>query len=783
MAKKRKEKQPDILLSEGILLSGGFCEQQEKKWANWFVRALILFAIVVGSLGGMLSAFDISYEKWAFLLTALAASLYCASLYFHVWWENIGYILIFILIVNAGFSLQTYISSGFYGILNDISSAAMVFFGSSARISYAEQVENRRLAVSVAMCYFALIGCIFTNGLISRRMRYYAAGVPALFFLLVPIYLEKEPDGIYAVLLISGLIAVYILRQNHYNFQSPKGKDLQKNIKKRLFSGNFSGVGALAALLASALLCSGAATAVCLLFPKDAFMEGNKKSAFKLQTMDRMENLYLLGVMGLMNFYPATGGLVNGRLGGVNSVRLDYETDLTLTFVPYTYDRIYLKTFVGAEYIPYKNHWSVENESIRAESFCTDTASLLEQAFLSGKDGYAKGTMKIKNVAAMTGVYLPYYSKDAGKMIAPGTEQEYTFYPLLTETQTGVPEPLENRIWLEVPKENRAAVAGFCEEAGLSGSVLEITDQLRSYFQTYYPYTLSPGITPGKQDFVNYFLSEKKKGYCAHYASSAVLILRYLGVPARYVEGYAVDAVEIATDARLTNDHVSDYYQGFSPLSQNSVVSFDVSDEDAHAWVEVYDETVGWRPMEFTPYSTEQENRPDSIWDLFLKLFQTKQDTAFDNYDSQTPTDTAAPINLPVDRLVFSFLMLFLTIPVVFLTKTGMGYYRYACADRSKKLLIRYQKRLRQAHGQIRRNRMTADLKRKFSHRPACCLPKQTANIPLKNFEEQVNWLSEQKILTADTASLACLIRTLNEAAFAKREISADAFENACRLL
>lgn len=63
-------------------------------------------------------------------------------------------------------------------------------------------------------------------------------------------------------------------------------------------------------------------------------MSDNARSAFKLQTMDTMEDFYLLGVMGLINFYPTTGGLVNGRLGGVGFVRLDYATDLTLEFAP-----------------------------------------------------------------------------------------------------------------------------------------------------------------------------------------------------------------------------------------------------------------------------------------------------------------------------------------------------------------------------------------------------------------------------------------------------------------
>jgi len=761
----RGKKKQNIFLSEGILLSGGLCEQRKGKLANLLVRAFCLFAIVTGSLGGMLSAFDISYEKWTFFLSAALASLYCASLYYSALWENAGYILIFVFILNAGFGLQTYISSGFYGILNDIAASATAFFGTAAQISYAEQVGDHSLAVSVAMCYFALIGCIFTNGLISRRMRYFAAAVPAVFFLLVPIYLEQEPAGSYVILLSAGILLVYILRQNQYSCQSPKAKALLKAAKKHVFPWNFSGTAAMGVMLAVTLLCTIVVGIMGLLIPPDSYMTKDNRSIFKLQTMDTMENLYLLGVMGLMNFYPNTGGLVNGRLGGVSSVRLDYETDLTLEFVPYTYDRIYLKTFVGAEYLPYENRWSIHDNTAYAEGFSTDTADRLENAFLSGESGYARGIMKIKNVAAMTSVYLPYYSKDTGKVIGPGMEQEYIFYPLLTENLKNNAEPLVSGLWLTIPEQNEEAVSRFCTEAGLSGSPQEIINQLRDYFQQEFPYTLSPGITPGRKDFVNYFLTEKRKGYCAHYASSAVLILRHMGIPARYVEGYAVDAMEIVTDARLTDKNPSDYYEGTSLLSQGSVIAFDVSDENAHAWVEIYDENLGWYPIEITPYMTEKEETQDSLWDMFLKLFQTGPDKSSANEDTQDISAMLNTIRTSTYRFLCFPALLLLLIPIGLLIRKGIGLYRYRCADRSEKLLIQYRNLLRRFDRKSVKNSRGKELRK------------------MKNFEEQVSWLAENGSLTPNAASLERLLQTLNEAAYSQKEISDEAFHDACLLL
>lgn len=789
---KKNKKQTDIVLSEGILLTGSLYRQREGKFSNLLVRAVFLFAIVVGSLGGMLSAFHISYAKWAFFLCAFLAAFYCASLYLSVWWENIGYLLILFLAMYAGLSLRTYISSGFYGILNDISASASLFFESDAQVNYAEQVENHSFAISVAMCYFALIGCTIANGLISRKSKYLAVSIPSLLFLLVPVYLEYEPDALYIILLIVGFVTVYMHHRNRYTCHQPNIKALQKAAKKHTLLGNFSGRAATGALLAVTMLCTMVVALAGLFIPKDTYLQNKKQSAVKLETMDTMENFYLLGVMGLVNFYPSTGGLESGRLGGVSSVRLDYEPDLNLTFVPYTYDRIYLKSFTGAEYLPYENRWSIDDQTAYVESWKHDTADRLEEAFLSGADGYAMGKMDIANLAAMTGVYLPYYSKASGTMIRPGNSAEYTFFPLLTEIPDGSAEPLVSELWLAVPEENLEAVASFCAEADLSGSTEEILMKLRGYFQQNFPYTLSPGATPRRKDFVNYFLEDKRKGYCAHYASSAVLILRYMGIPARYAEGYAVDAVEIAEDAEQAEADVTDYYEGTSMLPQSSVISYDITDGSAHAWVEIYDEKLGWYPIEVTPYRTSEEDDRSSIWDLFARLFQTEEDT--EAAGSDTPDGNGNPgstimnaIQSSAPGIAFALIMLLLIIPVWIAVRKVIAFYHYKHAGRNEKLLIMYRKAIRKAvhkvsRGQRRQKvhvgsgerRAQVELTNSVKHETGTQKSDNPAS--MKNFEEQVAWLAENNIITRDEEKLERLIRILNEAAFAPNEITEEAF-------
>jgi transglutaminase-like putative cysteine protease len=73
------------------------------------------------------------------------------------------------------------------------------------------------------------------------------------------------------------------------------------------------------------------------------------------------------------------------------------------------------------------------------------------------------------------------------------------------------------------------------------------------------------------------FLFTRKTGYCEHYATAMVLMLRSIGIPSRLVTGF------LATEW----NEFGNYYT--------------VRQRDAHAWVEVYYPQSGWITMDPTP--------------------------------------------------------------------------------------------------------------------------------------------------------------------------------------
>ena len=107
-------------------------------------------------------------------------------------------------------------------------------------------------------------------------------------------------------------------------------------------------------------------------------------------------------------------------------------------------------------------------------------------------------------------------------------------------------------------------------------------------------YTLTPTLSDDTTyDGVEKFLTVTHEGYCVQFASALALMLREAGIPARYVEGYIA----------------SDFYRRGGSLDYVA----DVRDSNAHAWVEVFFEGIGWVQYEATPeyYQAMYEYRQD----------------------------------------------------------------------------------------------------------------------------------------------------------------------------
>lgn len=119
----------------------------------------------------------------------------------------------------------------------------------------------------------------------------------------------------------------------------------------------------------------------------------------------------------------------------------------------------------------------------------------------------------------------------------------------------------------------------------------EITTFILYTLQNNARYSKTPGSVPFNTETVEYFLFDNHQGYCVHFATSAALMYRIFGIPARYVTGYSLNPSDFQK-----MDHGS---EAVEPYDYDYTAT--VSDKSAHAWVEIFLKDYGWVPVEVTP--------------------------------------------------------------------------------------------------------------------------------------------------------------------------------------
>lgn len=178
--------------------------------------------------------------------------------------------------------------------------------------------------------------------------------------------------------------------------------------------------------------------------------------------------------------------------------------------------------------------------------------------------------------------------------------------------------------------------------------------QIRKFLDDNTSYSLEPGVLPKGKDFIEYFIYENKLGYCTHYATAATMILRSVGIPARYVEGYIIKESDIDKGVLESSKKVEGRVSGDSQkfITTNKIIN--ILDSNAHAWVEIYIDGFGWVPVEFTPgYSSDITLPQSSLEDpgtISAGNFESNNNQVNKDVDKKnnriTPTPTVINENL-----------------------------------------------------------------------------------------------------------------------------------------
>ena len=131
---------------------------------------------------------------------------------------------------------------------------------------------------------------------------------------------------------------------------------------------------------------------------------------------------------------------------------------------------------------------------------------------------------------------------------------------------------------------------------------------IERYLKTHYAYTLDLS-GPKTDDPLAYFLFTRRAGHCEYFAAAMTVMLRDLGIPARYVGGFLPGEY---------NDLGGDYI---------------VRASDAHTWVEAYFPAYGWITFDPTPPGNGKRGGFFSRLALYWDWFQFAWSEWVINYD------------------------------------------------------------------------------------------------------------------------------------------------------
>jgi protein-glutamine gamma-glutamyltransferase len=166
----------------------------------------------------------------------------------------------------------------------------------------------------------------------------------------------------------------------------------------------------------------------------------------------------------------------------------------------------------------------------------------------------------------------------------------------LRKETTDFPAPIL-RSYLQLPAQLDPRIPQLASKVTKSSkNEYDKAANIERYLMTNYSYTLDLS-GPRANDPLANFLFVRRSGHCEYFASAMTIMLRSIGIPARYATGFLPGEF---------NDVGGDYI---------------IRASDAHAWVEVYFPSYGWITFDPTPPGAGEHSgffgRLSMYWDWF----------------------------------------------------------------------------------------------------------------------------------------------------------------------
>lgn len=644
-----KQKKEQKMQNERDLLAAGTgiyfspdlkAEKDSFPFLKYIINALILFGGAFGSIDCVITAFELKVTIVPLLVTCIVGSLVLSFMYISHRAKVLTYLLILVGVILMAFGGFNIVNSGISALRNNI----LKYIDMKEDLPFLREFNVRFndefTAMSIALCVIALAMMILINILVSEKM-----SLRGLFCLTFPIaqfgmYFNYNTSKPAMLLVVSAWILTAAINfSDSYDGLTRKmvsESTVKKHRHRYGFVTDSNNMANIAGVWLGLILAVTGLVFVAI--PNQNFELNLRTDKVKDSTERVVKNFLSYGMSSMWS--RSSSGADPGSLTNASQISFDGKTDLKVTLVNPRVDRLYLRNFVGYYYNSDNMRWEPPQNSEDAERLYNYTANQLKKDFDTNKTVcIAKHKIGIKVVDYELMKYpldVPYYSlieddihsytnsgeirlkEDSGT--TANDTQYYTVYSLdnrqedytlLTQTDSEAAEIIREDAYanaLYVPEINLEAVEKFCKVYNIKPDDKDAVEKVIAALESDFEYTLKPGKVPYGEDYINYFLMGSQKGYCQHFASAVTLIFRYLGIPARYVEGYAIDRDDFFNAPMVEGEDASQWIEAYYKTDP-FVSEVAVPDYSGHAWVEIYREGIGWIPVEATTAPSADSGR------------------------------------------------------------------------------------------------------------------------------------------------------------------------------
>ncbi len=542
-------------------------EQTEEKGTGFgqgigiLVLLLYYYVITYGCTLGFLSIFPVACDR-----KMLWIGIFLIGLFFAAICETRRFAPFAILLTALTYGWVIYqnwdlVRIGAEVILDTISQSVIYYRDGKVGILHVVTRYEMETMICILLGTILYSGMIF-SGLLLKGGRFFTVLAVSVIFA-SGLAAGQVPDFVSSCLMILGLIGAF-------------GTDGIESI------GGQKGGAVLLAFLAGVLMILGIRFLEPAIRP---WFAGEEQLREKIQKSTMAQELTQEFVDWTTSW--ATTGISDGDLGKAEFINPTNETVLNVTTDLLPQKTIYLRCYTGADYTGKAWHPVEDRQElkVRESIFQTIVRSIPEEY------RYDPLQMEIQVVKKEGDYrYRPYFST------LEKEEKEtyhYRYYPktdvdfwygmgMFRDESDPAYIPYVRDHYLDYPKNQLKKLEALCNENPIDPfRIADIQAFIVNFLNTNAVYNLKVGACPEDQEFTEYFLFEKKQGYCVHFATAAALMFRMYGIPSRYVTGYIVEPEDFQYE--------------------NGNYTAKVASKKAHAWAEIYRDGEGWVPVEATP--------------------------------------------------------------------------------------------------------------------------------------------------------------------------------------